>query len=476
MYCKKCGRELSDGARYCCKCGTIKKSNKKNNERIKKNKLNKKTMNNKSIILIAVFSVTLLIIAGVVGYNNKPSIRYKKAEKAFLDENYDKAIELYYELGTYKDSEEKLECAIKVKHYYDGIAFYENEQYDEALIEFEQTVGYENTSEMIDKCNYNKACICMENGQYVEASNLFKQSNYYEDSNKFIEEMGINLTEEGNYSDAIIVFDNGTLYNNKYAKYSNGMVELENKNYGSATIYFSEADGLLDAEEKYKESKYLDAEEYFCVEDYEIALNLYADLNDYNDSEDKYEICKLMLAKELYDEGSLNEAKISLNEVKNGTSYNGVCVEALLDNIEENAEWLPVCGRWKCTNGQLETKQEGTYGYYNSWFRDVTTTESWIEIRCKINEDGSVTVVTEGYIPIYTNYSSISAYLIESKKSLSSSSNMESLETISVDNYTTVDIYDSKIIVQYKKIDQNVDVYFDYIYTTYVVFEKEIVE
>lgn len=491
MFCKKCGKPVDDDALFCPGCGmSLKSESKEFNNKDDEDKANtekkldktkeKSSINsqnkskkkvNKKILITCVISFTIIaIVCGVIVYTNQPSVKYKKASKAYKSGDYEKAIEIYTELGDYEDATELLDCAIVANCYVEAIELFDNAKYDEALSKFETIVEYEDSAEMINKCKYQKALICKEKGEYIDASVLFKESGYYEDSLNLIDEMGTSLTQEGMYADAISVFENSTTINNQYEKYASGMIDFENKNYSDASDNFKSAGDLYDSKEKYKESVYYDASTKFDAKNYEDAKVLFTRVGDYKDASDKVEVCSLIIAKELYDDGCLNQAKEMLEEIKEDTSYNGVSVESLLESINANEQWLNICGVWSCTGGQMETRQTGGYGYYNYWYLDFDENQYSINIKCVINEDGTITVKTSGSIPIYTNYSSISAYLTTSVKSLSHDETMTGMGTITLDNNTSMTISSSGVSVYYKKVDNTQDVYFTYTYTTDITY------
>lgn len=491
MFCKKCGKQIDEDALFCPRCGTSVKSDsstpniKSNEDKLKmeeqlyntKDKSNdnsqkkdKKKVNSKILLTVAISLIIIGIVGGVIIYNNQPSVKYKKASKAYSSGDYEKAIEIYTELGNYEDSTELLNNAIVANRYVEAVELFDNAKYDEAISKFETIVEYEDSAEMINKCKYQKALICKENGEFIEASVLFKDSGYYEDSVNLIDEMGTSLTEEGKYADAVTVFSNSTTTNNQYEKYSSGMIDFENKNYSDASDNFKLAGDLYDAKEKYKESVYNDASSKFDAKNYQDAKVLYTRVGDYKDASDNVEVCSLLIAKELYDDGCLNQAKEKLEEIKEGTSYNGVSVDSLLESINSNEKWLNICGVWSCTGGQMETRQTSRYGSYNYWYLDFVENQYSINVKCVINEDGTVTVKTSGSIPIYTNYSSLSAYLTTSTKSLSHEETMSGMGTITLDNNTSMTISSAGVSVDYKKVDNTQDVYFTYTYTTYITY------
>ena len=340
MFCEKCGKEIDNDALFCPECGTSVKSesqeldnkveeNKSKKEELygaKEKKLNnsQKKINKKILLTVAVPLVSIGIIGGVIIYNNQPSVLYKKASKAYSRGEYEKAIEIYTKLGDYEDCENLLNDAIIVNCYVNAVELYDDAKYDEAISKFESILEYEDSAEMINKCKYQKALICKEKGEFIEASLLFKESGYYEDSVNLIDEMGTNLTEEGKYADAVSVFENSTTKNNQYEKYASGIINFESENYSDALDDFKSAGDLYDAKEKYKESVYRDADTKFSTKDYQDAKTLYTILGDYQDARDYVEICSLLIAKELYDDGCLNQAKEMLEETKEGTNYNGV--------------------------------------------------------------------------------------------------------------------------------------------------------
>ena len=119
------------------------------------------------------------------------------------------------------------------------------------------------------------------------------------------------------------------------------------------------------------------------------------------------------------------------------------------------------------------TQSSKSYGNSTSWYRDFDRGEESIDVQCKLNSDGTVTVKTSGSIPIYTEYSSISEGLEKDSVYVSVNRKMSSMGTIRVNSYTTLTISTSGISINYNKVSPNEDIYFTYTYKTTMSLNKK---
>lgn len=467
MICPKCGKEISEDSVFCSECGY--KVDDRKTTLIEK----KRTINKKFVIGIA---VAIIVITGMgvgIYINSTPEVKYNKAEKAFENEDYERAIKYYAAAGDYKDAQDKLEEAELANHHANGIEMIENGNYQNAKVELKEAKGYGNSVELIKQCDYKIAEEYMENDDYVSAAVSFKEAGEYEDANDRILSMGQELVSAERYADAVEIYSYAKDWStDAYAQYANGMVNFEAEKYSDAAKNFTKSGDVLDSKEWFNLAVYTYATEQLNSKRYSTARTEFIKISDYKDSAELINACDLMTAKEKMNDGNLNTAKEMLEKLPIEYSYNNVSVSELLDKLNTNDQWLAVCGKWTSTGGQMRSTQNGSYGYSYWWYRDFEEGDVSIDVRCKLNEDGSVTIVTSGSVPIYTNYSSISAGLKSSTQSVAINEKISAMGTVKINDLTSISFSPSKISVTYKKIDKSKDVYFSYTYKTDVTYGK----
>ncbi len=183
---------------------------------------------------------------------------------------------------------------------------------------------------------------------------------------------------------------------------------------------------------------------------------------------------KLQNAKTELKRGNLNQANELLKKLPDSFSYNGTKVSTLKKRLKKNSKWMSVCGRWKTTGGQMRVTQTSkNYGNSTWWYYDFDKGEYSIDVRCRINDDGTVKVLVDGSVPVYTSYSSISAGVNQGTQSVTKSKKMSGMGTIRINKYTTLTLSNSGLTVSYKKVVRNEDVYFNYTYSTNMTLHKK---
>lgn len=473
--CPKCGKILPSDCVYCLKCGTqVNKELQINTKDLSKRKFKSKTA------LLSIFALfTVCIGIGYISYVSQPNVKYKRAEEAVSKQNYDRAIDLYTDLGEYLDSADKLATTILLKHYFDGCELYESGEYDFAIEELEQAVQDENTQEMMNKAYYGKAIELLESKNYVDAANAFKNSNWYGDSDEKILEIGKMMVKDGDFDKALAVFDSGqNLQNNEYTQYAQGMLNFQNKNYNEASMNFSKAGNLFDSEEKYKESSYQYAEEQIEGGNYENARKIYAQIQGYKNSEEMLNACDLMLAKEEMKNGNLSKALNLLEELPEAYSYDNIVVSELLNKLNNNSQWVSACGKWKSTEGLAETSSyhRRTGDDMGRWTHTIEINDYTLEIKCSINNDETITVSGSGTIFEFTDWSIIQnglKYNVNKPISFSKTIDTSSFgKAIEINENITVTFLDNKIALKYIVNDNNSAAYFTYRYETNITYEK----
>lgn len=471
IYCEKCGKALPDNASFCANCGTPVNIVDSDTLPMEVSAPKKKRFHfNRKLLLIP---LVILLGAGITVYNSQPSVKYAKAERAFANGNYEKAIRYYTSLGEYEDAADKLTEATKANHYNKGQALFEAASYEEAVDEFEQASDYADSADMIAESNYNAAIQHKDAGELETAAALFAAAGSYSDAKDQAAKIAEDFVKQGQYETGLKIYQSLKQWKNyPYAQYAQGIQYLNDKDYIKAASAFYSAKDVLDAKSKYTEASYESGMSYFRKANYSNAQTAFNNAGSYKDAETMVTASALYDAKTDMNDGNLNEAKEKLEALPSDFSYNDVSVADLLSKINANPAYVAVCGKWTSTGGQMRVTQTGSYGYSTWWYRDFNEGELDLTVKCKIADDGTVTIVTDGYVPIYTRYSSIREGLELNVKSISTSANGSSLQSITIDDYTTLSLTSSKITATYKKVDRSQDVYFTYTYKTSVTYGK----
>lgn len=469
MICPKCNNEIPEESVFCLKCGFAVSGTASTSNLIE----NKRDEINIKAVIVAITAIVILGIASAVSmYNSQPSTKYAKAETAFANGDFAKAVELYTAAGTYKDAPDKLTEANYALSYVQGKEQMGDAKYDEAIEHFEASIAYEDAEDLIIQCNYLKGIQLMDNGEYDDASACFKVSINYEDSNEKIIEMGQILVKNGEYkkgANILAYSKNGD--KDPYALYARGKIAYDAKNYSDAAAILADAGNILDAKELYTDAIYNDARSKFFDKSYTTAITLFEKIKGYKDADDMIFACQLMEAKFKMNDGYLNQAKELLEKIDSDYSYKDIKVQDLLDKLERNSKWLAICGIWTSTSGQMRSTQVGSY-YNYGWYRDFEEGDVNMVITCVINSNDTVTVKLESSVPVYYTYSPIASGVKENDINVEIKQRMSDFGTIKFDDVTSVKIGKDGMAVNYKVVDRSKDVYFNYIYKTDVKFGK----
>lgn len=467
MVCPKCKNENTEESVFCQNCGNkIKGTSSKLQEG---NQSSKK--NSKLFILLGGIVLFVIIIVGIFIYNDQPSVKYNKAEKAFQSEDYEKAAMYYEKAGIYKDANEKFLVSVQADHYSKGEEAFLNKEYDIAIEEYIGADGYKNSANMILQCYYGKGVLLKEQAQYLEAAECFSLAGSYEDSEYMIIALGRESVESGNYQEAVDIFEFAlNSESNPYAQYAMGMKNFEAKAYVDASTNFINAGNVLDAPEKKRESSYYIAKTHMDSGNYKAASDIFSTIKAFGDAEELGNACKLLNLESEINKGNLNTAFEELQQLPVDFAYNDIKASDLMDKLNNNNKWVEFCGTWESSSGVMESDQNGSYGYSRGWQADIGKGAVSIDVKCILQNDGSVKLTMSGSIPIYTNYSSISQGLKSESKKINIEEYVTEMGSITYDENTTVTFDTNGIKVNYKKSDNSHDVYFTYVYKTAITF------
>ncbi len=262
IHCPECGKEIWDKVKTCPFCGY----------KFKKN--------NFGLFLL----ISIVILAIALGTNNIliPLNKYNTAISMLNSNKYDKAIEVFGNLGNYKDSSQRiLECK-----YEEAKALLQNKEYTEAIDLFSQISHYNDSSELKCETMYLLGQKYVnENLKPEDAVNILKNLNGYKDSNSLLVEAQYQLATYylnnkkysdssqifetiGNYKDSINLL-NQTIYLDACSKYDqanfqNSLTLFEKvENYEKASTYISnlkllvQLQGTWDPDSKYGRTQFV---------------------------------------------------------------------------------------------------------------------------------------------------------------------------------------------------------------------------
>ncbi len=118
---------------------------------------------------------------------------YAAAASLMASEKYEEAIEAFKALNGYSDSTTKIdECnvAILEREYQKALKLMISEKYEEAIAVFKKLSGYRDSDAQITECSYLRAEELRENGQYLEACRIYLTIKGYRDVDEIIEKDG----------------------------------------------------------------------------------------------------------------------------------------------------------------------------------------------------------------------------------------------------------------------------------------------
>lgn len=147
----------------------------------------------KKILKIAIPAATLCI-AIIVLLNTViiPNNKHKKAVALMDAENYESAIPILTTLEDFADSKILLQ-------YSTARCLYNNKQYSDAKLAFENMSGYRDSDELIIDCIYHLAHEAHVSGEYNTAKEMFESLNGYKDS--------VDMAIESMYMQACSIYD-----------------------------------------------------------------------------------------------------------------------------------------------------------------------------------------------------------------------------------------------------------------------------
>ena len=206
---------------------------------------------------------------------------------------FDAAIALFTELGTFSNSAEWIIETQNAKAYAAAASLMASEKYEEAIAAFKALNGYSDSTTKIDECNvailereYQKALKLMTDEKYEESIKAFKALNGYSDSATKISECNTAILER-EYQKALKL-----MTEEKYEDAIKAFKALNN--YGDSSMKISECRTAI------LEREYQKALKLMTEEKYEDAITAFKALNGYSDSATKISECNTAILEREY--------------------------------------------------------------------------------------------------------------------------------------------------------------------------------
>ena len=206
-FCSNCGKEVSEGVRFCPACGTEIKApvaaaapvappvvNNVNTEAFTAPVPEKK--NKKTALIVVAAVVVIGIVAAIANYFTGDGYRFNKAMDMLRNGQYEEAYEILDSLGDYKDAAEYLPFNGKYINLSVGdertYTFHANGEYTQVIPSSDGDSTYEGTFELD---GYEKATLTDDDGDLDAIFSIYKNYIYESEDEDFIFDEEIDASE-----------------------------------------------------------------------------------------------------------------------------------------------------------------------------------------------------------------------------------------------------------------------------------------
>lgn len=423
----------------------------------------KKKSGKRLFLLIGICAVAVIAIVAFILI--RPSMLYNKATKCLENDDYFNAIKYYEKVIDHKDTEKKIQKAyigaakslVVEKKYEDALEMLEDvtntdKCKDVYLLAGEQLVidkDYEQAVSMLELVGDDEMCQVV----YLTA--------------------GQQMVDDKQYSEAIEMLKkaSGTEVPD-LIKYCESAVALNDQQFDTAITGFKNLGDFKDSAELLNQSYYGKAEKLYNEKNYADAKEIYEKTTGYDDVESKILNCTFMEAEAYYKDGDLAKAQELFSTFSPDFAFDGVSAKTRLETLKNRADLVKLCGTWEGRGGNMSVRQtHDSTGLWDQWDAEFTDR---IQIKCVINDDGTVTIKGTAKYYTYTNYSSLSKYL----KTLELSATFEKTGSqipneLYSSSIATLTYDGSKFILKYKLVDSNSSMNFTYTYISNITYDTK---
>lgn len=421
-----------------------------------------------SVSILVGIIVTILSIALVV-----PVVRYYIADSAFENGDYVKAIEIFTDLGDYKDSIERIPCS----KYKLAESYIAAKEYDNAIELFTELGDFEDSEERLADAYYQKGSALLESKSYNQAYDALTQSIEYKDSKSKIIQIAKEYLKNKDYDKAAEAFSvSNAIQNQNYTKYAQAMSAFNNKDYAKAVELFTAANGVENSTDMLLEAYYVLGKEQFANKKYSDAKFSLERGKQETDVAEMLMACNLMIAENYFAKKEYNEANNIYTSLPEDYEYEGVSVKARLNGLKIYFAIENLLGSYQLSSARYEVRQtHNSTGIWHNWTN--TGNGSWgLSIEANVNNDGSVQLKGKATGTRFTRYSSISSGVQSSSYSALFDIVLTTPQIPSVlydeNNITLKYLGETNFALDYSKRDNSQDVYFTYTYTSNYRFTK----
>ena len=214
MLCRKCGKKIRDGARFCPYCRAeiselAEKFNEKDDLFVVKEPAMVEIFHRNisplrrevpivsiiSLIMTILIIIALIIFAYCIPNYIVPAIRYSNAEKLYTNSEYNEAEVIFSQLGNFKRSEAYvIKC--RYKH---ALELMDKEFYPEAADAFTSLDGYADSDDFARECMLRIAESYEDDGSFDAAMSVYAAAGKAELAEKTALRKAESLAEDGNY-------------------------------------------------------------------------------------------------------------------------------------------------------------------------------------------------------------------------------------------------------------------------------------
>ena len=260
-------------------------------------------------IILAISAITAYVVTQVV----IPSNNYKKAEELRANGDFNEAISVFRELGSYNDAATQIDAT----YYAKGMALLEASDWSGARSAFTNAGDYSDAKKQINAAYYAEGEAKRADGDYAGAVTAFQSAGNYSDAK---DQILITYYAEGEakrlYGDwdgAIIAFESAKDYSDAETQifathYAEGIAKRNAQDWAGAIVAFGKAGDYSDAEEQILATYYAEGEGKRASGDWDDAISAFENVKDYKDAKAQISATYYEEGKEKYKAGDMNGA------------------------------------------------------------------------------------------------------------------------------------------------------------------------